>query len=325
MGLKPPTPAMVGLSTIRTTMRGQLTPGLTSISSEGLASSLKTEFCRVRSKWMAGYLSAVWSFLIHAPVTLGTLVSSVSGVGRWGGTVLYAAGYTVGCAIWLSPIGYLLGLPYVSYLSDKDLTKRRLVRRVFDSTITIFSLLLAGIFSLVITGLLIAAVLDVLLWLINVFSSASYHIWYIPGALIVMLAFYALRCFFLPAYAVLESFTGLGMIIIYSGILPLKSQPDPLLRLVAMLGGVYVIVRGFDNFDKSVTDLRAILPADMYLFVRVNWERWITLRMWTKPGKLDEILKDEDATLTTAWRDRLRRDLTKQKERLNNEREKRNG
>jgi hypothetical protein len=46
-------------------------------------------------------------------------------------------------------------------------------------------------------------------------------------------------------------------------------------RLIGVLGGVYIIVRGLDNIDEGMVQLGEKLPGRYYLPIRLRWERWV--------------------------------------------------
>jgi hypothetical protein len=111
--------------------------------------------------------------------------------------------------------------------------------------------------------------------------------WFVPVLLILTWALFVMRVKVLLLYAALEILV--GVVAITSSISHAIDQPaqsnQSIALILAVLGGIYIVIRGLDNADKSIrtlphyTQLAPVIPATkLYLRLRVLWECYITAR-----------------------------------------------
>jgi hypothetical protein len=44
---------------------------------------------------------------------------------------------------------------------------------------------------------------------------------------------------------------------------------------MSVAGGIYIIVRGLDNFGEGIGKLSNVISHQMYFPVRIGWEMWV--------------------------------------------------
>lgn len=212
-------------------------------------------------------LGNVFYFLLHAPFIIGATASGIAPNPLI--NILYWVGFAGGLYVWVAIPLFPFGLFLFQKYNGNPSTLRIAMTVGIPYFVIIFILL----------SVLAAAFGDLFLWFGRVSYSANTQTLWIATAVVVAWLLYVLRCNAMLIYAGFEILTGLGAVIAYSVSSGLQSQ----LRPIAILGGVYIVIRGLDNFDKSLPQLKAKVSSPRYMSVWIPWERWITLR-----GSFDE-------------------------------------
>jgi hypothetical protein len=95
--------------------------------------------------------------------------------------------------------------------------------------------------------------------------------WFIPFIVLSSYGLYLFRSKARCTYGLLELLVGLGAIITS---VRTPSEPD-LSHFIAVLGGVYIVVRGLDNYDQGMKELHGrIGQEDFYDAIVESWFRF---------------------------------------------------
>jgi hypothetical protein len=133
------------------------------------------------------------------------------------------------------------------------------------------------------SGLLITfgyGVLALASWLVFSFGrfllSTYVHWWFVPILLVLTWLLFVMRVKILLLYGALEIAVGIAVISSSIGQEAAKANQSGVVLIIAVLGGVYVIIRGLDNADKSITTLAGRMTKLPYIRLRI---RYVTRRM----------------------------------------------
>jgi hypothetical protein len=143
-----------------------------------------------------------------------------------------------------------------------------------------------GVLSFSFSGLLITfgyGVLALASWLVFLFGrfllSTYVHWWFVPILLVLTWLLFVMRVKILLLYGALEIAVGIAVISSSIGQEAAKANQSGVVLIIAVLGGVYVIIRGLDNVDKSITTLAGRMTKLPYIRLRILWECYVTRRM----------------------------------------------
>jgi hypothetical protein len=103
------------------------------------------------------------------------------------------------------------------------------------------------VLNLVVLAFLVVALLAV--WPSQVLSATSHPAFIIP-AIFIGLLLYSLRSMMMPLYSIIEIIV--GVITIWFAIL--TTADSLLVKAVALMSGIYILIRGLDNFEKTIPD-----------------------------------------------------------------------
>lgn len=106
------------------------------------------------------------------------------------------------------------------------------------------------------------------LQLVDFLSWASSKPWFIPVSLVLAYVLYVLRTKVRYAYAVVEIIVGIAAICTSVTV----SASSDIGHLVAVLGGIYIVVRGLDNLDTGLATLHNKFPK--------TWRVWNYYFKW---------------------------------------------
>jgi hypothetical protein len=125
----------------------------------------------------------------------------------------------------------------------------------------------ALLFSLIF-GVFIYLASFVMLFVADLALESSSRPWFILVASGAAWLFYVCRVYARWLYALLEIAVGVASIL--SAVQGTASSD--LARLMAVFGGTYVIVRGLDNFENGMGQLKKILPNNLGMRVETMWQ-----------------------------------------------------
>jgi hypothetical protein len=100
--------------------------------------------------------------------------------------------------------------------------------------------------------------------------------WFVPVGLTMAWLLYVLRERLLPLYAMLEIVIGIAAV---TASVRTGSTADRVPHLIAVFGGIYVIVRGLDNLNKGLPALQAALPYRVAIRLGQAWELIFKFRL----------------------------------------------
>jgi hypothetical protein len=98
--------------------------------------------------------------------------------------------------------------------------------------------------------------------------------WFIPIAILCAWGLFIFRNRARFWYGVLEAVVGVS--VIYTSIA--NSSATGLTRLLTVIGGIYIVIRGFDNIDQGISSLRHTLSPNLFASVFVIWNLFFKLR-----------------------------------------------
>jgi hypothetical protein len=128
--------------------------------------------------------------------------------------------------------------------------------------IALFVLVFGAVAILIVTAAVILTILAS-----YEFLASMRHWWGVPLSAVTACALFALRSRQRALYGLIEIVIGLAAI----SATVLSSYPSDLGLMVATLSGIYVIVRGLDNFGQGIDGLEAILPNRWYRKITTLW------------------------------------------------------
>jgi hypothetical protein len=145
---------------------------------------------------------------------------------------------------------------------------RRWCGRILFLVSNIFAYGIWAIVSIIIVGRWVSIAVSAIT---NSILRSSREPWFIPVAALAAWLLYILRARALCVYAVSEILAGVAAI---SASVYGNSASD-FARVIAVLGGTYIIVRGLDNFDKGLPQLKQWLPTRLADGLQRRWDRYI--------------------------------------------------
>src|SRR4029077_14362157 len=92
--------------------------------------------------------------------------------------------------------------------------------------------------------------------------------WFVPVALIIAWLLYVLRERIRWLYAITEIIVGIAAIASYIG----SGRPGGLTQLLTVFGGIYIVVRGLDNFNQGLPTLLYFLPEGISGRIQRYWD-----------------------------------------------------
>jgi len=119
--------------------------------------------------------------------------------------------------------------------------------------------------------LIVSIIIGIGVWLVGQLFARMlwlmHGIWFFPVALAAVYVLYILRTKLRYAYAFVEIIAGLAAI----STALLDPRVSDLGQASAVLGGIYIVIRGLDNLDQSLDEVCHVLPADLATALQALW------------------------------------------------------
>lgn len=159
---------------------------------------------------------------------------------------------------------------------------RRGAYRLYMTGKVIASLILLYIF-LSVGVLLVGFILVAIVW-------TTKHWWIFPLWCAVGYGLYVFRNRHRALYGTCEVLVGAAAI--YFSIS--QTANSDFARIISLSSGLYIIVRGLDNFDVGKIELADTLNSDVYIQVRLVWERWVKFSVASNTDFYNSLIKERE-------------------------------
>jgi hypothetical protein len=170
---------------------------------------------------------------------------------------------------------------------------RRGAYRLYIAGWAVISFFLGSIFLGAFLGVgvwLVGILFDVIMW-------TTRHWWILPFWCAVAYGLYVFRYRQRALYGTCEVIVGAAAIyfsISQTGNSTSQTGNADFARIISLASGLYVIVRGLDNFDVGKVELADILYSEIYIPIRRIWERWVKFSVASDTAFYDYMIKERE-------------------------------